>query len=152
MNLWCKWGEEEEPPETSLEEEVERMKWGKWVCRWLSKISSWSQVTNGAPPTNASLVTLVTNGAPAGGAPLVVLQNNMIVVAHWVSGTPLLVKTSNGAQCPGAPLVFLEKNMLVVAHQHMMRHCYIGVVHHMSGVPLVSILSIALFLAVSRYS
>ena len=59
---------------------------------WLSKISSWSQVTNGAPPTNAPLVTLVTNGAPAGGAPLVVLQKTMIVVAHVVSGAPLLVK------------------------------------------------------------
>jgi len=46
------------------------------VCRWLSKISSWSQVTNGAPPTNAPLVTLVTNGALAGGVPLVVLQKN----------------------------------------------------------------------------
>ena len=78
---------------------------------WLSKISSSSQVTNGAPPTNAPLVTLVTNGAPAGGGPLVVLQKKqkMIVVAHVVPGAPLLVKTSNGALRPGAPLVFLEK-------------------------------------------
>ena len=41
---------------------------------WLSKISSSSQVTNGAPPQNVPLVTLVTNGAPAAGAPLEVLQ------------------------------------------------------------------------------
>ena len=34
----------------------------------------------------------VTNGALAGGAPLVVLQKKIIVVAHWVSGAPLLVK------------------------------------------------------------
>ena len=27
MHLWCKWGEEEEAAETSLEEEVETMKW-----------------------------------------------------------------------------------------------------------------------------
>ena len=48
---------------------------GESECgRWLSKISSWSQVTNGAPHKNAPLVTLVTNSAPAGGAPLVVLQ------------------------------------------------------------------------------
>ena len=76
--------------------------------------------SNGAPPTNAPLVTLVTNGALAGGAPLVVLQKK-IVVAYGVSGAPLLVKTSNGALRPGAPLVFLEKrkekNLLVVA-QH----------------------------------
>ena len=77
---------------------------------WLSKISSSSQVTNGAPPHNAPLVTLVTNGAPAGGAPLVVLQKIIIVVAHYEAGAPLLVKTSNGALCPGAPLVCLEKN------------------------------------------
>jgi hypothetical protein len=80
---------------------------------WLSKISSWSQVTNGAPPTNAPLVTLVTNGAPAGGAPLVVLQKiikkNLLLVAHSVAGAPLLVITTNGALWHGAPLVFLEK-------------------------------------------
>ena len=64
-----------------------------------------SQVTNGAPPTKAPLVTLVTNGAPAGGGPLVVLQKKNIVVAHYEAGAPLLVRTSNGALCPGAPLV-----------------------------------------------
>ena len=74
---------------------------------WLCKISCWSQVTNGAPPENAPLVTLVTNGAPAGGAPLVVLQKNIIVVAHYEAGAPLLVRTSNGALCPGAPLVYI---------------------------------------------
>ena len=47
------------------------MKWGNEWVGGLSKISCWSQVTNGAPPQNAPLVTLVTNGAPAGGAPLV---------------------------------------------------------------------------------
>ena len=30
----------------------------------------------------------------------------------------------------------------------MVRHCYIGVAHHMSGAPLVAISSIALFLVV----
>ena len=80
------------------------------MCRCgCPKISSWSQVTNGAPPTNAPLVTLVTNGAPAGGAPLVVLQKKFIVVAHLLAGAPLLVTTSNGAPPGDAPLVCLDR-------------------------------------------
>ena len=119
------------------------------MCRWLSKISSWSQVTIGAAPTNVPLVTLVTNGAPAGGAPLVVLQKkqndssgargewcaisifgkNMLVVAHHECGAPLV-------------------SITLMAHQHTVRHCYIVVAHRMSGASLVSISSIALFLVV----
>ena len=44
----------------------------------------------------------------------------------------------------GAPLVYFT----LMAHQHMVRHCYIAMVHYMSGVPLVAIPSIALFLVV----
>ena len=39
-----------------------------------------------------------------------------------------------------------------MAHQHMVRHCYIVVAHHMCGPPLMSILSIALFLVVGALS
>ena len=38
---------------------------GRYVA--VQNILLGSQVTNGAPPANAPLVTLVTNGAPAGG-------------------------------------------------------------------------------------
>jgi hypothetical protein len=44
----------------------------------------------------------------------------------------------------GAPLV----STTLMAHQLMVRHYYIVVAHHMSGAPLVAILSIALFLVV----
>ena len=61
-----------------------------WGC---PKYLVGSQVTNGAPPANAPLVTLVTNGTPAGGAPLVVLQKSKIYIY------------TNGALLQGAPLV-----------------------------------------------
>ena len=70
-------------------------------CGAVQNILLGSQVTNGAPPANAPLVTLVTNGAPAGGAPLEVLQKKnkkkITVMAHSLPGAPLLVRTSNGA-------------------------------------------------------
>ena len=46
----------------------------------------------------------------------------------------------------GAPLVYFT----LMAHQHMVRHCYIAMAHHMSGAPLVAIPSIALFLVVVK--
>ena len=50
-------------------------------------------------------------------------------MAHHVSDAPLVSST-------------------LMAHLHMVRHCYIVVADHMSGAPLVSIASIALFLVV----
>ena len=57
-------------------------------------------------------------------------KKNLLLVAHRVSGAPLVSFT-------------------LMVHQHMVRHCYIVVVHHIHGAPLMSILAIALFLVVS---
>ena len=81
----------------------------------------------------------------------------------WCAITSL---TSNGALSPIAPLLVLKKLkkfvtngapwmwcaisiLTLMAHQHMVRHYYILMAHHMSGAPLVSISSIALFLVVT---
>ena len=37
----------------------------------------------------------------------------------------------------------------LMAYLYMVRHCYIAVAHHIHGVPLMSILAIAVFLVVS---
>ena len=58
-------------------------------CGAVQNILLGSQVTNGAPPANAPLVTLVTNGAPAGGAPLVVLQKSKIYIYIYTNGALL---------------------------------------------------------------
>ena len=49
----------------------------------------------------------------------------------------------------GAPWMWCAISIwTLMAHQHMVHHEYIVVAHHMSGAPLVSIPSIALFLVV----
>ena len=71
-------------------------------------LARWDSDRDGGG-SRSSVHEIYTNGALYTGAPLVVLQKNIIVVAHYEAGAPLLVRTSNGALCPGAPLVCLEK-------------------------------------------
>jgi hypothetical protein len=74
----------------------------------------------------APLLVKTSNGTLCPGAPLIVLEKKLLVMAHRVSGAPLVMGT-------------------LMAHLYLVRHCYIAVAHHLSSAPLIVILRIALF-------